>query len=889
MKRRSLPLLTATGACILQWAALGNDIELGKEFYSAIRAPKPIVLDGDLSEWSGAPVLADPRFYIPKSSGPSGTLVFFELYDAGGPGTAVWTGPDDQTSAVQVVYDDNNVYFGFVVTDEYHENAANSAWNGDSVQLMVASAGRDQQVALYNYAQGGTEEALGEVIVMHEAGPATDPACDCATEAVVKRNTATKRTVYEIKLPKGALGLESLAGGAKFGLGMAINDGDKDAPGQQGWGGLGAHSIVFGKTPGETALVTLATSNDIEPGKEIYTANPAPKAIVVDGNLSEWTGVPVLADPRFSVPKGSGRTGNLVLFELYDAGGPGTAVWTGPDDQTSAVQIAYDQDNVYFGFVVTDEYHENAALSAWNGDSIQLMIASGAQDAQVALYNYALGGTEEAGLAETIVMHEAGPAGDPTCDCATVAVVGRDAATKRTTYEIKLPKGALGLTSLALGTQFGLGMAINDGDKDAPGQQGWGGLGAHSIVFGKTPQQTALVTLGIGGTTGGDQLFLSAINTAVDGITFRVNDKGSSVLDPASVKLTLDGQVVPLTSNPKVLDSTDFAYKRSTPFPPGSEHSYLIEVKDTTGKAVTDAATFKTLNYPVLTKSMQAVSVNTAQRGFMWSVWQNDTYTPTSMADAELALAGQLKDANGTPVTDNYADPNAVGIASGVGVKAGAVVEFAIPTVINLSQLAGESNGNFVPDDQMPGIPGIWQTDEGIDAEIITFVELPAGWVTLGVNSDDGFRSQAGYINNTTDAVLLGQFDGARGASDTTFQIFVQDAGTYPIRTIYQDGTGTANVELFSVATDGTTKVLLNDTANGGYRTYRTGVAPNKPTEFSLGISRIASGVEITWSQSGVVLQESANLTSWTDLTTATSPYRPTTGGNAGKFYRLKQ
>src|SRR5262245_18414764 len=88
-----------------------DDIEPGKEFYTAIRAPKPIVLDGDLSEWSGAAVLADPRFSIPKGSGASGNLVFFELYDAGGPGTAVWTGPDDQTSAVQVVYDDNNVYF----------------------------------------------------------------------------------------------------------------------------------------------------------------------------------------------------------------------------------------------------------------------------------------------------------------------------------------------------------------------------------------------------------------------------------------------------------------------------------------------------------------------------------------------------------------------------------------------------------------------------------------------------------------------------------------------------------------------------------------------------------------------------------------------------------
>src|SRR6187402_1927231 len=123
MKRnRPRLLLLALASCLTQFAAHANDIEPGKEFYSAIRAPQPIVLDGNLSEWRGAAVLADPRFFIPKGSGTAGTLVFFEVYDAGGPGTANWTGPDDQTSAVQIVYDDANVYFGFVVTDEYHQN-----------------------------------------------------------------------------------------------------------------------------------------------------------------------------------------------------------------------------------------------------------------------------------------------------------------------------------------------------------------------------------------------------------------------------------------------------------------------------------------------------------------------------------------------------------------------------------------------------------------------------------------------------------------------------------------------------------------------------------------------------------------------------------------------
>ena len=62
---------------------------------------------------------------------------------------------------------------------------------------------------------------------------------------------------------------------------------------------------------------------------------------------------------RFQTLLGATGTGKYVLFEEYNGG-----TWTGPDDQTSAVQVVYDNDKVYFGFVVTDDYHENAANSA---------------------------------------------------------------------------------------------------------------------------------------------------------------------------------------------------------------------------------------------------------------------------------------------------------------------------------------------------------------------------------------------------------------------------------------------------------------------------------------------------------------------------------------------
>lgn len=236
--------LLAVAACLLiPLAVPANDIFPAQEFQSATPTANPIVLDGNLSEWSGQAIV-NPGFYIPKGSGPAGQLVTFE--SLGGD----WTGPDDHSINLKILFDQDNVYLGVVVTDEYHEHADAAAWNGDATQIMVANSTRDTQVALYNYALGGVEGALSGVIIDHEAGPG-------GTNAVVSRNAITHQTTYEIQLPKASLAIGNLAPGVQFGLGVCVNDGDQLTPGQTGWSGLGPHAVVFGKTPLETALITL--------------------------------------------------------------------------------------------------------------------------------------------------------------------------------------------------------------------------------------------------------------------------------------------------------------------------------------------------------------------------------------------------------------------------------------------------------------------------------------------------------------------------------------------------------------------------------------------------------------------------------------------------------
>jgi hypothetical protein len=400
--------------------------------------------------------------------------------------------------------------------------------------------------------------------------------------------------------------------------------------------------------------------------------------------------------------------------------------------------------------------------------------------------------------------------------------------TKKTTYEIQLPASALGLTPpLAVGTKFGLGMAINDGDKDTPGQRGWGGLGAHAIVFGKSPTETALISLG-SEATGEDRLFLAAISPDITSFSFRANDKGSSIVSTTGTKLTIDGKVVTLTSKPKVGDATDFTYVRTTPFSPGS-HSYLIEAKDTLGHVVTDSGTFQSPNIVILTAAQQATSVDKSKPGFLWNAFQNDNSTFTTLDGAELALAGALPDGSGGFLA-NLADPANSGIALGAGTVAGSLVKFEVPSVVNFSVPGPDgtaSYGYFTPDDILPGIPGVNGISDGTAAEVISFVELPSGVVTLGVRAYKQYRLQAAYINKVSDALVIGEGDGSVQNTPTLFKVFVQDAGIYPIRTLLATDTGASGIELFGLNATGD-KVLINDLANGGYKAYRSGTAPDK-------------------------------------------------------------
>jgi hypothetical protein len=175
-----------------------------------------------------------------------------------------------------------------------------------------------------------------------------------------------------------------------------------------------------------------------------------------------------------------------------------------------------------------------------------------------------------------------------------------------------------------------------------------------------------------------------------------------------------------------------------------------------------------------------------------------------------------------------------------------------------------------------------------LEEEILTFVSFPnAGFYTMGVNSDDGFNMTVGlnpalYGTNGT-ALVLGDFDGGRGSSDSDFSFYVQAPGIYRFRLLYFNGGGGANCEWTSIDPATGTRYLVNDTLTTnptGIHAYYSGpgsITP-PPSGAKFNAPTVAAGsITITWTGSGVLQQS----------TTLTGPWSATTPAPTGNSYTV--
>lgn len=360
-----------------------------------------------------------------------------------------------------------------------------------------------------------------------------------------------------------------------------------------------------------------------------------------------------------------------------------------------------------------------------------------------------------------------------------------------------------------------------------------------------------------------DPLIGGALASA-SGFSLNIQESSGNAINTNTLTLKLDGNTITPTSLTRSGQTTTILYALpgGAHFAPGSTHAVDVSVQDSHGTTTSATRNFVVSNYTILQPSWK-VTPDTTKPGFVWNYFANDDPAnrgnSNARAEADLALAAV--DATGVSLP-NLGDPAAVGVALAAAAApnpANAPLHFEIPGVINLS-IGGsaDNNGNFVPDEQMPGVSA-GGVNTGQAAEIITYITFPAGDVTMVVNSDDGFSAASGP--NPLDAfsrAVLGSYDGGRGASDTPFVFVVQEAGTYAFRIIWENGTGGSNIELFTRNPDGT-KALVNDTAKGGFPAYRATTAAALPFVKGVTPLPVPRQVEVSANKVTLVLADGAN------------------------------
>jgi len=303
--------------------------------------------------------------------------------------------------------------------------------------------------------------------------------------------------------------------------------------------------------------------------------------------------------------------------------------------------------------------------------------------------------------------------------------------------------------------------------------------------------------------------FLKGVTGDAASVTVTLKDgegAGATTVDANSITVKLDGNAIEVSVSQSGGISTVTHEITSGFLASGSEHEVEVVWKDSGGTELAAASTFSVAGYATVPAGVAISNVDTSKKGFLFRTVQSAEGLGNDTALREQHLAGEI---GGENIADDWGSDDYTWTVD----------------LINFDQ-DGNAQGEFrdlgdgssqdVFDDFIPGIPGLEGGTDNITGEIHTVVRVPkAGLYTFGFNSDDGFKTTAG--NDAADSVYLGGFNGGRGASTTAFTVLFEAAGDYPMRSIWYEGGGGANLEWFTISPN---KALLNDTGNGGLATF---------------------------------------------------------------------
>lgn len=314
---------------------------------------------------------------------------------------------------------------------------------------------------------------------------------------------------------------------------------------------------------------------------------------------------------------------------------------------------------------------------------------------------------------------------------------------------------------------------------------------------------------------------VSGLTPRINGFTVVVDDAPGSAVETGTVAAKLDGTAVTVTAA-KTDGRTTITYTLPAGQRLESASNHALELTfRASGTPYTVNRTFVAPTYGVLAASTKATGVNTSQAGFRIRPHQVASGQPNTLAWTEEQLLG-LRGQNLVNLTLSGITADAEGFITWDGLP------------IDIKNASG-GTGYFPVD--LPftdlGIPGYdangnqLANENNSALEVLTYVQFPAAGVyTMVVASDDGFRVQTGADARDVFAVRLGQYDGGRGVdAGTAFDLYVEEAGIYPMRLLWENGDGGAGVEWTTLNADGTRSLVGDPADSKALKAFRTSTA----------------------------------------------------------------
>ena len=322
---------------------------------------------------------------------------------------------------------------------------------------------------------------------------------------------------------------------------------------------------------------------------------------------------------------------------------------------------------------------------------------------------------------------------------------------------------------------------------------------------------------------------------------------GDAAVLPGSVQVSVDSANVttsPQTTITATVSGANVQYSPPNFLAPGQAHAVKVVFSDAAAHYVTNQYTFSTVTMPALQPSMAVSLSAVVSRGFniLISLAPNnpDNVFTNFSSRAELQLAGELVGPSG-PVT------NAISGTTNPS-------SYLETNVLNYSS-DGNPTGLFQGDTFFPF--GNVVAAQNMALAATAYLQLPAGVVTLGVDSAAGFLLTGGYDSS----LVLGVFEGTRGNQvPSEFPVLVYQSGLYPVRLVHY-ATGGPSLEFYTANNANASSTSGRVLINGPDDTTAVPVPAYAVVKPKLSVAKAGGQAIVSWyGASGFQLKQSSQL-----------------------------